>query len=322
MSVFLNRYNNNIITTLIIIFICVNQVFSRVVISGEERMEMYLQLHKPNVEQDIAFLLNFSLPKHISHVVVLDIGSNIGLFSECLIFGLTANRSCTYDIALFEPVDEYYHIGKKRLQKISNMTTHFMYGISDVKEERYINVNTGPNLGDNSFLDTNPNFPQMDSHTRRIKNIRILTKTITLDEFMEPLYPRLKHLDLLKVDVEGFEGNVLKGSIKTIYRYLPDMYIEIAWGTRHPAYKENLKLYNELLSLGYFITDSAYCFDYLPLLNVTVNYLWRHKSKENDKLFTVGLLDRNKHINMIYESNHCLAVNVENSIEKLKIKYR
>ena len=52
------------------------------------------------------------------------------------------------------------------------MTTHFMYGISDVKEERYINVNTGPNLGDNSFLDTDPNFPQMDSHTRRMKNRR------------------------------------------------------------------------------------------------------------------------------------------------------
>lgn len=269
-----------LLTTLTVVCIVVSQQAPEM-ISGQERLENFIKMHKATVEKDVAFLLDFSLPRYISHFAVLDIGSNIGLFSECLILSLKSNRSCTYDIALFEPIQEYHYTGKKRLAKISNHTTHFNYGISNVRERRDINLNLGPNLGTNSYLNVDPNGPSMYMKKE-------VTQSITLDELMEPY--TLKKLDLIKIDVEGFEGNVLSGAMQTIYRYLPDMYVELGWGTRHPSYTKNLKIYNELFALDYFITDFDHCFDYLPLLNDTVNFLWRHKSKENDKLFTVGNL--------------------------------
>ena len=53
----------------------------------------------------------------------------------------------------------------------------------------------------------------------------ITTDTISLDEYVSE--NSIKELDLLKVDVEGFEPKVIEGAMKTIKKFRPTILIEI-----------------------------------------------------------------------------------------------
>lgn len=50
-------------------------------------------------------------------------------------------------------------------------------------------------------------------------------KIVSLDTFLAKKY--LKSIDLIKIDVEGYEYEVLKGAKKTIFEYRPVLFIEI-----------------------------------------------------------------------------------------------
>lgn len=54
--------------------------------------------------------------------------------------------------------------------------------------------------------------------------IKIDIDVITLDDFMER--QNINRLDLLKMDVEGFEEHVIEGAIKTIRKFNPDVVTE------------------------------------------------------------------------------------------------
>ena len=48
----------------------------------------------------------------------------------------------------------------------------------------------------------------------------------TIDDFLMTTPP--VRLDLVKIDVEGFELNVLKGAIKTLSKYKPILFVEVS----------------------------------------------------------------------------------------------
>ena len=59
-------------------------------------------------------------------------------------------------------------------------------------------------------------------------------------------------MDVIKIDVEGHEASVLRGAMRTIFKYKPILYIEVAWGTAHPAWaSRNRHVYAELFKMGY-----------------------------------------------------------------------
>jgi FkbM family methyltransferase len=128
--------------------------------------------------------------------VCIDIGANVGLWACDLV------RSFDHVVA-FEPVVEFIECFKKNVQS-SNYTIHQMaLGRAD------------------SFIEMN--IVQGNTGHTHIDQESIGKGTIplkTLDSF------NFTNIDMIKIDVEGFEGEILAGAMKTIELNKPVLVIE------------------------------------------------------------------------------------------------
>jgi hypothetical protein len=83
------------------------------------------------------------------------------------------------------------------------------------------------------------------THTPQVK--KDMVRVVTLDAFLDENFDRTRRLDLLKIDVEGFENSVLTGGIRRIADDHPVIIAEIE--ARHnPDYAE---FFDTLAGLGY-----------------------------------------------------------------------
>ena len=79
---------------------------------------------------------------------------------------------------------------------------------------------------------------------------KVIVNTKTLDSF------NLPKVDFMKIDVEGYEKNVIIGGEKTIKKYHPKIYMEV--------WDKNLKSITKIMnSMGYsvnkFVTNNYLC---------------------------------------------------------------
>lgn len=65
----------------------------------------------------------------------------------------------------------------------------------------------------------------------------------------------IKKVDLIKIDVEGFEYNVLKGCQKTIKKYRPFLIVEMNTGRSEIEFKNRQKCLEFLFNFGYKVID-------------------------------------------------------------------
>jgi FkbM family methyltransferase len=128
--------------------------------------------------------------------ICLDIGANVGLWSCDLV------RSFEHVIA-FEPVVEFIECFKKNVTS-NNYTMHqiALGRTESVVEMNIVQGNTG-----HSHI----NQQSIGKGTIPLK---------TLDSF------GLLNVDMIKIDVEGFEGEILAGAIETIKKNKPILVIE------------------------------------------------------------------------------------------------
>lgn len=147
--------------------------------------------------------------------IMIDAGANIGLISLPLSFYFQR-------IIAFEPIPETYKYLEKNI--IHNNITNI---------DAY-NSALGDRLGNIGMKFQGSDTRERDSgHSVVTENIYNLDKPIipdvtvpitTLDSFAFP------KVDIIKIDVEGYEPFVLKGAIKTIERCKPKLLIEHEWG--------------------------------------------------------------------------------------------
>lgn len=131
--------------------------------------------------------------------VIYDIGANIGYHTSAFA------RWCDYVFA-FEPNKKNLELLRKNLQSQPHATIYDV-ACSDVEGVATIqdfDINVPGNYGEMYM-----NVPGQEC------------KTVKIDD-LEELYPP----DLIKIDVEGHELQVLKGSIKTIHEYKPVIFYE------------------------------------------------------------------------------------------------
>jgi FkbM family methyltransferase len=172
---------------------------------------------------------------YIENSDILDIGSNIGLFSEAIV------KNTNYkSIHLFEPSKEYYEHSKKLLQNYDNIFFN-NYGLSNIANTKTLYKCAGSNIGWNTFLEKDPNQPN-DFINNMIKENCVLKK---LNDY------EIDNVDFIKIDVEGYENKVLDGGMHLISKYKPYILIEVGWGTNHPNWEECEKQYNKLFDIGY-----------------------------------------------------------------------
>lgn len=174
---------------------------------------------------------------HLKNAVIIDVGSNIGIFAKCIAETLPYNH-----IHLFEPSKEYLEESKKILEKFSNITFNNC-GLSDVNNELILYKSKDDNIGWNTLYEKDPLQDKSFLNRMNIESVKV----VKLDDY----YKDIEKIDFIKIDVEGYERNVLEGSWGLIEKFKPYILVEVAWGINHPDWELNKKTYEKLFSLGY-----------------------------------------------------------------------
>lgn len=152
------------------------------------------------VDLEASISINFLQQFAIKSPIVLDVGANVGEYSEALLAICPQAK-----IFAFEPSQ---HTRSKLVQKFNTDTrvTIFPYALSSTNSKQYLWSNT---LGSGLASLTRRKL----THFGIDFNIAEEIEVITLDHWAKKLNLRP---DMLKIDVEGHELDVLKGSTETL----------------------------------------------------------------------------------------------------------
>ncbi len=168
---------------------------------------------------------------------VIDVGTNIG--SSLLQF---ANKiGPAGKVFGFEPDVKNYNncIRNIDLNSFKNVAVENI-GLGDNTNEHYLNVNCESNRGMNSI-----------SLNKDSSSIKVIVNT--LDNWMEQ--NEIHRVDLIKIDVEGYEMSVVKGALKTIASKRPILFIELIDSHLKRQGSSATELVIFLLGLNYKITN-------------------------------------------------------------------
>ena len=151
---------------------------------------------------------------------IIDVGANIGDKSLSLSRDLLNKNFLNFKIFTIEPTDYAF---KKKINNINlnpilkKKIIPFKYFISN-------NKNKPKKVYSSWSLNNNRNAHQI--HKGVLKSINKFTKNITLDDFIKK--NKIKDQIILKIDVDGFEMDVLKSAIKTLRDRKPIIFMEYA----------------------------------------------------------------------------------------------
>ncbi|MEM3630909.1 MAG: FkbM family methyltransferase [Nitrososphaerota archaeon] len=139
--------------------------------------------------------------------VVIDVGANVGVFS---IYTTIIGAKKVY---AFEPVPETYNILKKniKLNNLENLIIPINKGLGEKDENKIIYFNSSGDIG------ATLNFSKLKYLKEKENKINVLVTT--LDKFIKQ--NKIPRVDFIKMDVEGYEENVLLGAKETIKKWKP-----------------------------------------------------------------------------------------------------
>ena len=165
-------------------------IFKRV----KSRLYGYQRLFSKDAFDDIKFLEHDQLVS-----TIFDVGANIGFVTYQF-----QKRFPSADIYAFEPNPYVFKKLKNNYHK--EVKIHpLQLGIGDINESLEFNINN--NSGTSSFLI--PNKYHRSHMAKRIKEQREVPVT-TIDEFCKR--EKINHIDILKLDIEGYELKALLGA--------------------------------------------------------------------------------------------------------------
>jgi FkbM family methyltransferase len=174
---------------------------------------------------DMAFLLHFLRKDD----VFLDIGANIGSYS------ILASSEVGTEVYTFEPIPETFEILKRNIQvnKIEGNSHLFNNGVGSQKGVLHFT---------NSLDTVNHVSKTKDSSSKDLVEVDVLT----IDDTVNITKPCL-----IKIDVEGFETEVLNGMTETLKNEnVKAIIIELNGSGNRYGYDENL-IHEKLLSLNF-----------------------------------------------------------------------
>lgn len=143
---------------------------------------------------------------------VIDIGTNNGWVLMNLALMVQKNNGFVYG---FEPFPNTYKrcIENMRMSNIQNCKV-FNIGCSDADSELTMSVINEENSGQNRII---------NGREKLSEDGIVKIKVTTLDKQLG----EVRKIDLIKIDVEGFELHVLKGAANTLKQHRPVLFIEI-----------------------------------------------------------------------------------------------
>ncbi|MEX0654836.1 MAG: FkbM family methyltransferase [Phycisphaeraceae bacterium] len=144
--------------------------------------------------------------------VYLDIGANVGHHA----LFMTRHCSAVHAFEPYAPVREKIH-EKIRLNRLSNLFVHDV-GVGDENITLPFHAPAGANLGVGSFVDGQADRAEASQSLQVVKGDDYFTRAIG------------GHVQMVKIDVEGFEKNALTGFRETFARERPVMVVELTTG--------------------------------------------------------------------------------------------
>jgi FkbM family methyltransferase len=102
-------------------------------------------------------------------------------------------------------------------------------------------------------LPKNRNFGSISMSVSPNENSKEV-KAVTFDSYITD--NNISKVDLVKIDVEGFEKNVLLGAVETIKRFKPVLFIEVVDSYLKKNGSSATDLIHTIISLGYTVSDA------------------------------------------------------------------
>ena len=129
---------------------------------------------------------------------ILDIGANVGYYTA-LFSQLAGDKGSV--IAIEPDLESYKYLSKSINSFNYKNVLSFRLAASDIKQKLPLFISK-ENRGDNRLYSTNQ------------KRNSIMVDCITVDELLEE--NKIENLDLIKIDVQGYEPKVLKGMLNIV----------------------------------------------------------------------------------------------------------
>ena len=171
--------------------------------------------------------------------IVIDVGANIG---ETLLNFAKLTQS-DGEVHGFEPDALNYRRCSENLQlnNFNNIVLNNL-GLGEKAGEYFIKTNTPSNRGGNKIS------------AQYIENNTELINIIPLDQYVSD--KKLNKIDLVKIDVEGYELHVLKGSELLIKKFKPVFFIELDDSNLKEQGNSAKELITYLTQFNYHITNA------------------------------------------------------------------
>ncbi len=203
--------------------------FNKKILSAALRARGYNNYRNDTESGERFFIRNVLAPSNPR--VCIDIGANVGSFTKELLTSTQAR------VISFEPLPQAF----RELQ-----ATTREFGKRSIAE----NKGVGENCAD-LLIHYNPEKPDHASFSEASNNVpyventkELLVEVVSLDAYLD-LKP-VDALDFIKIDTEGFEGEVLKGALGSIDRYAP-RFIQVEFNWHHLFRNISLNNLSELL---------------------------------------------------------------------------
>jgi len=146
--------------------------------------------------------------------ISLDVGANIG--NHALAMSLASKQ-----VVAFEPVPFIHEVLGENLQTNTDNSVAVCVALSDRKESAQIAISGNGNLGQSSMA-AQAEFDE----SRQVENVQI--ESVIGDVYVDQYLANSAgaSIDFIKVDVEGFEPQVVTGLHKTIRNHQPLVLLE------------------------------------------------------------------------------------------------
>jgi len=237
-------------------------------------------------EDDLNFLCLLINPGD----VCIDVGANVGLFA--LNMSLCAGQQGK--VIAFEPNQNVYITLKKNIKENNLGKRIYLshYGLSNCESAGFLYMHADSALSSLLKLNRDPILTKCKIKTSRLDFI--------LQKF------NVNKVDFIKIDVEGFEPEVLEGSLDTLSKNDAILLIEIC---HKNLSNERLILLKRILlklekSLGYqaFLIDGKKKLKVFPSINNVFAYITAEDNFSKNLFFARRKFGKNKHLKGIFDS--------------------
>lgn len=209
-----------------------------------------------------------AVPKDLDVKWILDVGANVGDVSDAALRSYPQAQ-----VLCFEPVKKTFQELTERMKPFGARAHLYNCALSNEKMQGEINITT--TNGANSIL-PQPSFHQAcNPHVREVEKEAI--ELMRLDDFAIN-FP-CQRIDIMKIDVEGYELNVLKGGEHFVAANVDVIIIEISL-MRDQSKREQafFKIFSLLDSMGFYL----------------VNVMDIHHARDGIQLLQMDCVFRNK----------------------------